>query len=144
MTLDKIVRSPAILFAILIVLVIGFLIYTYYVKYEGFVNFRDQQNKYTQGQRSEFWDNLNLQLDYNSELEKDLQKGLNDALNSIDPMTKKTKKNDFSSFFRKDPIPGINTSNECSGISEPYLLPQHDKNAAIGCGWWYSDDDTLL
>lgn len=145
MTLDKIVRNPAIVLGILIVLVIVFLIYTYYSKQEGFENFREQQNKYTLSQRSEFWDNLNLQVDYNSDLEKDVQKGLNDALKSIDPMTNKTKKNDFSSFFRKDPIPGINSANQqCSRATEPYLLPRHDKSSPSGCGWWYLDDDSLL
>ena len=135
-------QAIAILFTLVLIIIVVFLFYkSQYIK-EGFGNFYDQQNRFTLDQRAQYWDNMNLQVDYNEDLENDIKNGLTDAIKSIDPLTNKTKKHNIDSFFRKDALPGIKKAEQqCTSALEPYLMPQHGKNEASGCGWWYIDDD---
>ena len=149
MTLDKILtgllekhQGLVILITLVLIIAVVFLVYKSFNKEEGFGNFYDQQTKYTSEQRAQYWDNMNLQVDYNEDLEKDIKTGLTDAIKSIDPLTNKTKKYNIDSFFRKDPLPGIKKADQqCSSATEPLLLTPHGKNESSGCGWWYIDDD---
>ena len=127
---------------ILIVLTVSFGLYKLYFKTEeGFGKFYDTQTRYAESQKKAYWDNMNLQLDYNAGLEKDMETAFPDAVKNIDPFLKKTKTNNLNPFFRKDPIPGNQQSNQvCSKAKEPSELPAHIKNTPVGCGWWYIDD----
>jgi len=141
--IKKFVTSNLLVIVITILLVVTFvLLYKSYKSEEGFGPLYTQQTAFTTAQRTEFWDKTNKQLDYNSELQKDMENDFKNAVKSIDPMTNKTAKNNLDIFFRKDPLESMKKKDiNCSSAKEPSQLPPHSANVVSGCGWWYIDDD---
>jgi len=125
----------------IVILIISIVFYFNHYKTEGFGDFYTKQDNFTKGQRKAYWDNMNVQLDYNADLENDMVKLFPDAVKNIDTNLSKIKKNNLDLFFRKDPIPGNEKVNlVCSNAKEPLLMPEHGDKIVNGCGWWYIDD----
>ena len=107
---------------------------------EGFGALYDTQNRFTMSQRPLFWDQMNKQVPYNSELDRDMSR-FKDAVKNIDPGINIVAKNDLDVFFEKDPIPGIRAAEQQCNVLEPIDLPPRSATSRVGCGWWYQDDD---
>lgn len=102
----------------------------------------DNRNDFATRNNDYFGNKFNRAVFYNGGLES-VMKDAAKMFNIVDPTMAKNGVTDISSYFDKDPFPGIEARNaKCEGVLEPRYLPERDIKTGAGCGWWYVDDDS--
>jgi len=133
-----------ILFIVLILLILAVLIHFIYSKHivEGFGVIFPTRNEFAKSQWGKFGKRFNRSLFTNSGLEKEIAAATGAFVTTDTLNNDKNAHTDISTYFDKDPFPGLEARNQtCSSILEPRLLPARDVLTNNGCGWWYIDDE---
>jgi hypothetical protein len=135
-------KTGTVLLIILGILVVVAIVLFYRKTVEGFTQ---QEDAFSEKQKSNFIKGLNRTLFTNADLTDDL-KSASAAFATTDTFgNTRNSFLDLSAFFTPDPIPGLEVLNQqCAAVLEPSLMPARDVTTIQGCGWWYVDDPNAI